>query len=59
MLRRGLSIITNYSVPGNEGFVDSCHLNLYGNYILSTAYLKKIINTLNLPERKNTYFLMR
>ncbi len=47
-----VSQYSHYSVPGNEVFVDSCHLNLYGNYILSTAYLKKIINTLNLPERK-------
>lgn len=31
------------NIPGNDLFIDSCHLNFYGSYITACSYLQKII----------------
>ncbi|MGC8846365.1 MAG: hypothetical protein ACP5QY_10990, partial [Candidatus Hydrogenedens sp.] len=32
------------NIPGNDLFIDSCHLNFYGSYLIACAYLHEIIH---------------
>lgn len=46
-----LSTHAQNHIPGTDLFVDSCHLNFYGTYIIARAYLREIIKKFSLPSR--------
>ncbi len=46
-----LSTHAQNHIPGNDLFVDSCHLNFYGTYVIARAYLREIIKKFSLPSR--------